>query len=1102
MKKVLGISLLLVVALTAMAFGKPVTQSNTRLLPEVPNLEGEQTTSSSVSGLSLNLFGPDTISYGGTWWASDSSRWEAVRDSCWTFQTGIGSSIDNGTNPNKPDGYHQTMEGWFGLDQTLNPLPYFRSSSVVVISGGFSLWAGVSTAEANALCYAGGQGYGNAWTMFVCKTFVYGGGNVNLTYDYQVECEPGFDYSYVVVDTTGSTDPTTYNTTGIILATYTGSISGSENFNLVSGVSLPSAAGSFSIWLVVTSDGSYSDEDALYPTANGHSAFDNINLTGGATDAADFEGGSLDGWAAITPTTGVGDFTNLVSRSDLPPPAVFCPCAVQDTVLVFYDLLGGHPLDQDNLAVSPWIDLRRNGDVGRPIKLMLYSVYAVMPIINYIFVQLRARFYPDLCDLTGLIFRTPFRDQNIVFYFGESPFCTAVGATQLRDYSAVIEPQAEQVQLAMGMISLCRTSPFAPPVCNGVTNTTPWMDNCALGVSGPNTAPGLTYLTFDVLQDSFAEDGTLNMASTGRFDGNTVKDAANPIPGSHLRDSTVVRGDGGNVEVRFYFSIIPGPYTNPVALANRATRWTPVIGLPGWYCVRIDTAEQGGIASVGNWMANHHELDPGFVGSDTSIDPNEQDGNRLENEVLPDRLFTPGTRISYFFCARYIPPDPRNVGGVNWFTLPDTTGANYLEVEILPSSVDTTGPTDDWNCYLLVDHHDDRSLQEQQLEEEGMQAYLTGGGTNPEGHGYDRFDNETPSSGQLSFGRSIRTNYGCSNIQVFAYKVISWHAATLSSLVLTGTDASVVRPWLQLPAVGGNAFYGSGDGFVRSMATSGDPSSIAFMVNALGVAAGCNTVRDPNCPNPSGLDSTSCIPIVSLGGAHFSNTVATSAQGNGCNALRSFDVQARQTGVLGTLGQSDFVKGGVNTSTIQANRHMSVSRYNTLDVSYKTVIDGAAVGSMRTTTGTPNNLALCAANTGAAISRHVDILTWFNSAAVCVVPAGIIDVPGEIPGPKPPQFRHALGNAYPNPMNPTTRIQFSNGVANGRVTVQIFDVTGRLVKSLLDEKMPAGVHEVTWDGTSDSGSPIPSGMYFYRMTGEKGDGQASYVASKKLVVVQ
>jgi len=58
-------------------------------------------------------------------------------------------------------------------------------------------------------------------------------------------------------------------------------------------------------------------------------------------------------------------------------------------------------------------------------------------------------------------------------------------------------------------------------------------------------------------------------------------------------------------------------------------------------------------------------------------------------------------------------------------------------------------------------------------------------------------------------------------------------------------------------------------------------------------------------------------------------------------------------------------------------------------------------------------------------------------------------------------------------------------------------VTGRLVKNLVDGKMTAGVHEVTWDGGYEDGSTAPSGMYFYKMTAGGG-----FTASKKLVMMK
>jgi hypothetical protein len=593
------------------------------------------------------------------------------------------------------------MEGWFGIDQTLNPLPYFRRSSTCVLAGSFSLWAGVTLAESNALCYAAGQGYGNGWNMTVQKVFaVPATGNAVLAYTYAADTEPGFDYAYATIDTSGNGSDD-----DVVLATYTGSSSGSESINLIRGTSLRSNAGNVIIKFIVSSDGSYSDEDGLFPTVCGALAVDNITLTGSITDVTNFEVNS-NGWTATTPTTGTGDFSNIVNRNtDLPPPVTFCVCGVKDSVLVFYDELLGHPDDQDNIVASPWIDLKAGGDNGRPGKLMLYNVYAEMPLANYVFVQLRARWYPSVCTATGLVYTTPFRDQNIIFYFGETPFCTPLGLTQLRDYSAVIETAAEQVQLGFGMLSLCSTEPFGVE-CTGISNTTPWLDNIRLGVFGSNTAPNLSILTFDWLQDNFATDGTLNPGSTGRLDANTIKNGSTPGPGTILRDTLVARGDGGNTEVRLVFRVRPGPF-DAGKVATQSGRWTAEPGIgAGWYSARMDTAEQGGLIALPiGFMTTFHETAPGFLGNDRTGDPN--DPNHLENEIIPDDILTPGARIDYFVAARYLPTDPRNPGNhCEWFINPDTTGGRFAEVEILPSS---TALDSSWNCTLYVDHHHDRS---------------------------------------------------------------------------------------------------------------------------------------------------------------------------------------------------------------------------------------------------------------------------------------------------------------------------------------------------------------------------------------------------------
>lgn len=88
------------------------------------------------------------------------------------------------------------------------------------------------------------------------------------------------------------------------------------------------------------------------------------------------------------------------------------------------------------------------------------------------------------------------------------------------------------------------------------------------------------------------------------------------------------------------------------------------------------------------------------------------------------------------------------------------------------------------------------------------------------------------------------------------------------------------------------------------------------------------------------------------------------------------------------------------------------------------------------------------------------------------------------PTPELPQ-RVDLQQNYPNPFNPSTTIEFTLSEAS-RVTLTVYDMLGREVTTLADGLLPAGSHEVTWDGTNQAGVSAPSGTYLYRLeTGEK-----------------
>jgi predicted CXXCH cytochrome family protein len=98
----------------------------------------------------------------------------------------------------------------------------------------------------------------------------------------------------------------------------------------------------------------------------------------------------------------------------------------------------------------------------------------------------------------------------------------------------------------------------------------------------------------------------------------------------------------------------------------------------------------------------------------------------------------------------------------------------------------------------------------------------------------------------------------------------------------------------------------------------------------------------------------------------------------------------------------------------------------------------------------------------------------------------------ELPG-TPTEF--ALEQNYPNPFNPSTTIRFSVP-KEGPVKIEVYNVAGSLVKTVLDEAVRSGNKEVVWDGTNGNGAKVASGMYLYRI-------QASdYTAVRKMIMLK
>ncbi|MCX6163750.1 MAG: T9SS type A sorting domain-containing protein [Ignavibacteriae bacterium] len=116
------------------------------------------------------------------------------------------------------------------------------------------------------------------------------------------------------------------------------------------------------------------------------------------------------------------------------------------------------------------------------------------------------------------------------------------------------------------------------------------------------------------------------------------------------------------------------------------------------------------------------------------------------------------------------------------------------------------------------------------------------------------------------------------------------------------------------------------------------------------------------------------------------------------------------------------------------------------------------------------------------------------------VPVGIKQISNNVPS------EYKLYQNYPNPFNPSTIIKYqvaskedgfrTGAFRNDKVVLKVYDILGKEVATLVNEKQSPGVYEVTWDARHGGSSTLPSGIYFYKLETQ------SYKETKKMVLLK
>jgi len=92
-------------------------------------------------------------------------------------------------------------------------------------------------------------------------------------------------------------------------------------------------------------------------------------------------------------------------------------------------------------------------------------------------------------------------------------------------------------------------------------------------------------------------------------------------------------------------------------------------------------------------------------------------------------------------------------------------------------------------------------------------------------------------------------------------------------------------------------------------------------------------------------------------------------------------------------------------------------------------------------------------------------------------------------------YRFELSQNYPNPFNPVTTIEY-NLPRRSSVKIEVFNLLGQKVRTLVDREEPAGTYSIAWDGTSSTGEAVSTGVYFYRFQAD------DHVETRKMLLLK
>ncbi len=952
--------------------------------------------------------------------------------------------------------------GWVSVDKTAQLDEYFHVDDfaglgdgdfgrLTPLSGDQSLWCG-QRPDAGALycAYAALPGYGNYWDQTFESIAFATEGNVSVTFTARYDSEPDYDFTYFdYLSKTGTwRELCAFNGVG--------------DSTVTALIPADSVDGTTKLRFVFCSDVAYSDEDGVYDS-DGAVIIDDLMVTDGTgiVSAQDFEAEAVgdketaDGhWEAKIPVP-YGDYADLYPGTTFTDPSSANPTC-------FWGFFSGSTYDYEcggypgtpavpyeaawdsrcsvmtsyiaNEIWSPEIPFTGNGSG----VFLQFDVYHDLAINSLVFYQWKARFYADGCWSRWV--------SDVYVYYGTGQIW--VGKQfEIGQYCPVPLTSVTQIQIALGVRDMCGEWRGQWGDCSCHSNA-PLFDNVRVYRGDVGHVAGKVYRDVD---GDCAYDEGIDIPISYRM----IELTPGPITGF-----TNSNGD-------FLLTVVEGAYT--VAPAIPLSPWKIQTGCSPSYAVSV----VGGSTEDDN---------------DFALTPEAEDQCEVQVQIVsrginsgspPCDMHTltspcPGIEHEYLFVVRNQPSStlPVAVSSLVNLVLDPTFVINSVfskDPTIFPITDVTPSPVPDNERTIRID----AVIGFGQVCRIGVRA--TPGG-------------EGPYTTQMNFSDGDQ----CTGVKTASMTEVTMCSCDPNDKLVTpsgcGPNGNIAG---DEPLVYRIRFENVGPGAAHNVSIEDqldddvDESTVTLLDASHAVTG---TQIEPGNVLRINFDG------IELPGTYYPDDN---------KGYVVFSVEPDPDLDDGTtIENTAEITFDFNTPVV-TNTTVNTIRAVPSPMAAFALVD-SCVGSSRYyyftyTGGTPDSASYLwefgpDAEPSSSTEQDPEIVRFSSlgekTVSLTVARFGCVDnvtdtVEATECGPtaaEPELVRKfALYPNHPNPFNPTTTIPYETDCA-GRVTLAIYDVSGNLVRTLVDREMGPGSYNEKWDGRDSGGTLVASGVYLYRLT--------------------